>query len=107
MILLKFIFLIFIAFFVILFFIAFKFYKVITRTQRRFRHENTEEGININGNTIVDHRPKSKRDRKIIGDDEGEYVDFVDSNKDAENICFPKYFTFFKQRKLITLFYSY
>ena len=47
MILLKFIFLIFIAFFVILFFIAFKFYKVITRTQRRFRHENTEEGINI------------------------------------------------------------
>jgi len=77
MILLKFIFLIFIAFFVILFF--------ITRTQRRFRHENTEEGININGNTIVDHRPKSKRDRKIIGDDEGEYVDFVDSNTESKN----------------------
>ena len=85
MILLKFIFLIFIAFFVILFFIAFKFYKVITHTQRRFRHENTEEGININGNTIVDHRPKSKRDRKIIGDDEGEYVDFVDSNTESKN----------------------
>ena len=47
--------------------------------------KNTEEGININGNTIVDHRPKSKRDRKIIGDDEGEYIDFVDSNTESKN----------------------
>ena len=77
MILLKFIFLIFIAFLVVLFSIAFKFYKVITRTRRRFRPENTEEGVN--------RRPESERNRKIISDDEGEYVDFIDSDTSTDN----------------------
>lgn len=85
MILLKFIFLIFIAFLVVLFSIAFKFYKVITRTRRRFRPESTEEGVNINGNTVVDRRPESERNRKIISDDEGEYVDFIDSDTSTDN----------------------
>ena len=85
MVLLKFIFLIFIAFLVVLFSIAFKFYKVITRTRRTFRPENTEEGVNINGNTVVDRRPESERNRKIISDDEGEYVDFIDSDTSTDN----------------------
>ncbi|WP_306425382.1 hypothetical protein [Prevotella intermedia] len=44
-----------------------------------------EEGVNINGNTIVDHRPDYKRNQQVIGDDEGEYVDFVDSNNISED----------------------
>lgn len=85
MFLLKFILFIFIAVFVMLLFIAYKFYKVITRTRRRFRPEDMEEGVNINGNTIVDHRPDCKRNQQVIGDDEGEYVDFVDSNNISED----------------------
>ncbi|GAB6976174.1 hypothetical protein [Prevotella falsenii] len=85
MILLKFIFFIFIAVFVMLLFIAYKFYKVITRTRRRFRPEDREKGVNVNGNTIVDHRPDYKRNKQVIGDDEGEYVDFVDSDTTSEN----------------------
>lgn len=85
MFLLKFILFIFIAVFVMLLFIAYKFYKVITRTRRRFRPEDIEEGVNINGNTIVDHRPDHKRNQQVIGDDEGEYVDFVDSNNISED----------------------
>ena len=85
MFLLKFILFIFIAVYVMLLFIAYKFYKVITRTRRRFRPEDMEEGVNINGNTIVDHRPDYKRNQQVIGDDEGEYVDFVDSNNISED----------------------
>ncbi|MBF1385248.1 DUF4834 domain-containing protein [Prevotella aurantiaca] len=85
MIILKFAFFIFVAFLVTILLIAYKFYKIITRTQRRFRPEDVEEGVNVDGNTIVDKRPEYKRNKQVISDDEGEYVDFIDSDISSED----------------------
>ena len=85
MIILKFAFFIFVAFLVTILLIAYKFYKIITRTQRRFRPEDVEEGVNVDGNTIVDKRPEYKRNKQVIRDDEGEYVDFIDSDISSED----------------------
>ncbi|WP_315320609.1 DUF4834 domain-containing protein [Prevotella aurantiaca] len=85
MVILKFAFFIFVAFLVTILLIAYKFYKIITRTQRRFRPEDIEEGVNVDGNTIVDKRPEYKRNKQVISDDEGEYVDFIDSDISSED----------------------
>ncbi|WP_314665021.1 DUF4834 domain-containing protein [Prevotella aurantiaca] len=85
MVILKFAFFIFVAFLVTILLIAYKFYKIITRTQRRFRPEDIEEGVNVDGNTIVDKRPEHKRNKQVISDDEGEYVDFIDSDISSED----------------------
>jgi len=85
MIILKFAFFIFVAFLVTILLIAYKFYKIITRTQRIFRPEDVEEGVNVDGNTIVDKRPEYKRNKQVISDDEGEYVDFIDSDISSED----------------------
>lgn len=85
MVILKFAFFIFVAFLVTILLIAYKFYKIITRTQRRFRPEDVEEGVNVDGNTIVDKRPEYKRNKQVISDDEGEYVDFIDSDISSED----------------------
>ena len=85
MVILKFAFFIFVAFLVTILLIAYKFYKIITRTQRRFRPEDVEEGVNVDGNTIVDKRPGYKRNKQVISDDEGEYVDFIDSDISSED----------------------
>lgn len=85
MVILKFAFFIFVAFLVTILLIAYKFYKIITRTRSRFRPEDIEEGVNVDGNTIVDKRPEYKRNKQVISDDEGEYVDFIDSNTSSED----------------------
>ncbi|GAB6960237.1 hypothetical protein JCM15754A_15720 [Prevotella aurantiaca JCM 15754] len=85
MVILKFAFFIFVAFLVTILLIAYKFYKIITRTRSRFRPEDIEEGVNVDGNTIVDKRPKYKRNKQVISDDEGEYVDFIDSDTSSED----------------------
>ncbi|WP_273414024.1 DUF4834 domain-containing protein [Prevotella aurantiaca] len=85
MVILKFAFFIFVAFLVTILLIAYKFYKIITRTRSRFRPEDIEEGVNVDGNTIVDKRPEYKRNKQVISDDEGEYVDFIDSDTSSED----------------------
>ena len=78
MIILKFAFFIFVAFLVTILLIAYKFYKIITRTQRRFRPEDVEEGVNVDGNTIVDKRPEYKRNK-------AEYVYFIATDISSED----------------------
>ena len=85
MVILKFAFFIFVAFLVTILLIAYKFYKIITRTRSRFRPEDIEEGVHVDGNTIVDKRPEYKRNKQVISDDEGEYVDFIDSDTSSED----------------------
>ena len=77
--LLKFAFFIFIAFLAILFWIAFSFYRQLTRVRRQFdpfaqRQERKEDA----GSTVIDKRTAEQRNRKVIPDSEGEYVDFTE-----------------------------
>ncbi|EHO75004.1 hypothetical protein HMPREF9140_00047 [Prevotella micans F0438] len=81
MIFLSFIFFIFIGFFIIILSIAISFYRQIRDTSRKFRPgdrtgRNNQPKPNADGNIIIDSRSESQRNRKIISDDEGEYVDF-------------------------------
>ena len=77
--LLKFAFFIFIAFLAILVWIAFSFYRQLTRVRRQFdpfaqRQERKEDA----GSTVIDKRTAEQRNRKVIPDSEGEYVDFTE-----------------------------
>lgn len=77
--LLKFAFFIFIAFLAILVWIAFSFYRQLTRVRRQFdpfvqQQERKEDA----GSTVIDKRTAEQRNRKVIPDSEGEYVDFTE-----------------------------
>ena len=67
---LKFILLIFFLFLVAIIWIAY-----------RFRPEEHQDGSHVNGNTIIDNRTTEQRNKKVISDDEGEYIDFTISDK--------------------------
>lgn len=43
--------------------------------------KNIRTGSHVNGNTIIDNRTTEQRNKKVISDDEGEYVDFIISDK--------------------------
>ena len=73
---LKFILLIFFLFLVAIIWIAYSFFRQIRRSARRFRPEEHQDG-----NTIIDNRTTEQRNKKVISDDEGEYVDFIISDK--------------------------
>ncbi len=87
MALLKFIFLFFILALVVIAWIAYKFFKQLHRVARRFQpRDNDYNGQartsshramrQADGNTIVDQRSDKQRNKKIIKDDEGEYIDY-------------------------------
>ncbi len=78
---LKFILLIFFLFLVAIIWIAYSFFRQIRRSARRFRHQEHQDGSHVNGNTIIDYRTTEQRNKKVISDDEGEYVDFTISDK--------------------------
>ena len=76
---LKFIFFIFIVFLALILWVAYTLYKQITRVRRRFNPEDLKDEVKVDGNTIIDHRQKQER-KPVIADDEGEYVDFTESD---------------------------
>lgn len=79
MIILKFAFFIFIAFFIAIFLIIYSFWKQLHRTAHRFRPEDKQKQTEVDGNTIIDKRTEKEQSQQIISDDEGEYIDYKES----------------------------
>ena len=78
---LKFAFFIFIAFLVLILWVAYAFYKQMTRTRRRFNPNDYQfQEPSSTENTIIDNRPMEERHKQVIPDSEGEYVDFTESD---------------------------
>lgn len=78
---LKFAIFIFIAFIVIIGWIAFTFYKQLTRARRQFNaYDRRQQETGSTENTITDSRPMEERHRQVIPDSEGEYVDFTEAD---------------------------
>jgi len=92
MIFIKFIFLLFVLALVAIALIAYKFYKQLHRVVRRFQPEGNDfqgqqggfqdqqssarTSRQADGNTIVDSRSEEQRAKKVIKDNEGEYIDY-------------------------------
>lgn len=92
MIFIKFIFLLFVLALVAIALIAYKFYKQLYRVVRRFQPEDNDfqgqqggfqdqqssarTSRQADGNTIVDSRSEEQRAKKVIKDNEGEYIDY-------------------------------
>lgn len=76
--LLKFALFFFIFFLALILWIAYTFYKQIKRTRRQFTPYDQQEGTETKGNTVTDNRPIEKRNKQVIPDSEGEYVDFTE-----------------------------
>lgn len=92
MIFIKFIFLLFVLALVAIALIAYKFYKQLHRVVRRFQPEDNDfqgqqggyqdqqssarTSRQTDGNTILDSRSEEQRAKKVIKDNEGEYIDY-------------------------------
>lgn len=76
--LLKFALFFFIFFLALILWIAYTFYKQIKRTRRQFNPYDQQEGTETKANTVTDNRPIEKRNKQVIPDSEGEYVDFTE-----------------------------
>ena len=85
MIFIKFIFLLFVLALAAIALIAYKFYKQLHRVVRRFQPEDNgfqdqqssaRTSRQADGNTIVDSRSEEQRAKKVIKDNEGEYIDY-------------------------------
>ncbi len=78
---LKFAFFIFIGFLVLILWVAYAFYKQMTRTRRQFNPNDYQyQEPSSTENTIIDNRPMEERHKQVIPDSEGEYVDFTESD---------------------------
>ena len=79
--LLKFAFFIFFTFLVLILWVAYVFYKQITRARRQFNPNDYQyQKPSSTENTIIDNRPMEERRKQVIPDSEGEYVDFTESD---------------------------
>lgn len=79
--LLKFAFFIFFTFLVLILWVAYLFYKQITRARRQFNPNDYQyQEPSSTENTIIDNRPMEERRKQVIPDSEGEYVDFTESD---------------------------
>ena len=79
--LLKFAFFIFFTFLVLILWVAYVFYKQITRARRQFNPNDYQyQEPSSTENTIIDNRPMEDRRKQVIPDSEGEYVDFTESD---------------------------
>ncbi len=79
MALLKFIFLFFIIAAVIVIWIASSFVMKIRNTMKGFQKDNTERRKDTDEQTIIDNRNPHKTNKKIIPQNEGEYVDYEET----------------------------
>ena len=78
---LKFAFFIFIGFLVLILWVAYAFYKQMTRTRRQFNPNDYQyQEPSSTENTIIDNRPMEERNKQVIPDSEGEYVDLTESD---------------------------
>ena len=79
--LLKFAFFIFFTFLVLILWVAYVFYKQITRARRQFNPNDYQyQEPSSTENTIIDNRPMEERRKQVIPDSEGEYVDFTEAD---------------------------
>lgn len=76
--LLKFAFLIFVFFLIMIGWVAYAFYKQLTRARKQFNPYRQQQGTQSNEPTITDNRPLEERNKQVIPDSEGEYVDFTE-----------------------------
>lgn len=56
-------------------------YKKFRTIINQFRNSKTGNEFRSGENIIVDHRSETQRQKKVIGDDEGEYVDFTENRQ--------------------------
>ena len=75
MIILKFIFIIFLVGLLIVLFLVFGLFNVVNKARKQFK-EQDERPKNVNGQAVTDTRSPNQTRRKIIADDEGEYVEY-------------------------------
>ena len=84
---LKFILLLFLFALAVIIMIAYKFYKQLHRVVKRFNPDETHTAADqpssagrtarqADGITIIDNRSEERRNKKVIKDDEGEYIDY-------------------------------
>lgn len=80
---LRFAFSLFIFFLIMMGWVAYAFYKRVTRIREQFDSYRQQRGTQSNEPTVTDNRPLEERNKQVIPDSEGEYVDFteVDDNK--------------------------
>ena len=82
--LLKFAFLIFVFFLIMIGWVAYAFYKQLTRARKQFNPYRQQQGTQSNEPTITDNRPLEERNKQVIPDSEGEYVDFMEVEDDQQ-----------------------
>ena len=82
--LLKFAFLIFVFFLIMIGWVAYAFYKQLTRARKQFNPYRQQQGTQSNEPTITDNRPLEERNKQVIPDSEGEYVDFTEVEDDQQ-----------------------
>ena len=80
---LRFAFSLLIFFLIMMGWVAYAFYKQLTRARKQFNPYGQQRGTQSNEPTVTDNRPLEERNKQVIPDSEGEYVDFteVDDNK--------------------------
>ena len=76
MMILKFILFLFIAMFILALVIAYSFINKVRETTRRFQERQNRTKTTVGGNVIYDRRTPEQSQKRIIPDDEGEYVDY-------------------------------
>ena len=82
--LLKFAFLIFVFFLIMIGWVAYAFYKQLTRARKQFNPYRQQQETQSNEPTITDNRPLEERNKQVIPDSEGEYVDFTEVEDDQQ-----------------------
>ena len=82
--LLKFAFFIFVFFLIMIGWVAYAFYKQLTRARKQFNPYRQQQGTQSNEPTITDNRPLEERNKQVIPDSEGEYVDFTEVEDDQQ-----------------------
>ena len=76
----------FIFFFVALGWIAYSFYKQVRKHAQRFNGYSQRNEPNYKGeDVIIDNRPMEQRSKKVIKDNEGEYVNFTEADTPSES----------------------
>ena len=74
MVVLKFIFFLFAALFIVGVATLYSFINKVRNTARRYQERQDKRKNTIDGNTIYDHRSPEQSSKRIIPDNEGEYV---------------------------------
>lgn len=78
---LKFLLFLLIAIILLVVFIGYAVTKQFRKVYRRFQQTEENENPRVNGNVIYDQRsPEERSQKKIIPDDEGEYVEYEEVN---------------------------